>query len=156
MRSLSAFFHAHRFARGLCILLVLAQISTALIWTTAPSARATSTSVEYRPPRDAEIVDRFRPPPRPWMAGNRGIDYGTSAGAQIGASADGRVIFAGEVGGALHVTIEHADGLRTSSSFLASLTVVAGDQVRAGDVIGIAGGPFHFGVRAPDDTYLDP
>jgi murein DD-endopeptidase MepM/ murein hydrolase activator NlpD len=90
------------------------------------------------------------------MAGNRGVDYGTSAGAQITASADGRVIFAGEVGGALHVTIEHADGLRTSSSFLASLTVAAGDQVRAGDVIGIAGGPFHFGVRATDDTYLDP
>lgn len=156
MRSVSAFFHAHPFARGLCIFLVLAQISTALIWTTAPIAHATSTSVEYRPPSDAEIVDRFRPPPRPWMAGNRGIDYGTSAGAQIGASADGRVIFAGEVGGALHVTIEHADGLRTSSSFLASLTVAAGDQVRAGDVIGIAGGPFHFGVRAQDDTYLDP
>ena len=47
---------------------------------------------------------------------------------------------AGEVGGALHVTIEHADGLRTSSSFLYSLTVNAGNQVRAGDVIGIAGG----------------
>ena len=156
MRSLSAFLHAHSFVRGLCILLVLAQISTALIWTNAPSARAASTPVEYQPPSDAEIVDRFRPPPKPWMAGNRGIDYGTSAGAQVGASADGRVIFAGEVGGALHVTIEHADGLRTSSSFLASLTVAAGDQVRAGDVIGIAGGPFHFGVRAQDDTYLDP
>ena len=156
MRSLSAFLHAHSFVRVLCILMVLVQISAALIWGTAPSASAASTTVEYRPPSDAEIIDRFRPPPKPWMAGNRGVDYGTSAGAQITASADGRVIFAGEVGGALHVTIEHADGLRTSSSFLASLTVAAGDQVRAGDVIGIAGGPFHFGVRATDDTYLDP
>ena len=156
MRSLSAFLHAHSFVRGLCILMVLVQISAALIWGTTPSASAASTTVEYRPPSDAEIIDRFRPPPKPWMAGNRGVDYGTSAGAQITASADGRVIFAGEVGGALHVTIEHADGLRTSSSFLASLTVAAGDQVRAGDVIGIAGGPFHFGVRATDDTYLDP
>jgi len=90
------------------------------------------------------------------MAGNRGIDYGTSAGAQIGAAAAGRVIFAGQVGGTLHVTVEHADGLRTSYSFLASIAVSAGEQVRVGDVVGIAGGPFHFGVRAPDDTYLDP
>lgn len=156
MRSSPTFPLGRTLLRGLCILAVLLQISTALIWTTAPSARAASTSVEYRPPSDAEIVDHFRPPPKPWMAGNRGIDYGTSAGAQITASADGRVIFAGEVGGALHVTIEHADGLRTSSSFLYSLTVNAGNEVRAGDVIGIAGGPFHFGVRAPDDTYLDP
>jgi septal ring factor EnvC (AmiA/AmiB activator) len=35
------------------------------------------------------------------MAGNRGIDYGTNAGAQIGASADGRVIFAGDLPAAL-------------------------------------------------------
>ena len=156
MRSSSTFLLGHFLLRGLRIFAVLVQISTALIWTTAPSSSATSASVEYRPPSDAEIVDHFRPPPKPWMAGNRGIDYGTSAGAQVRASADGRVIFAGEVGGALHVTIEHADGLRTSSSFLYSLTVNAGNQVRAGDVIGIAGGPFHFGVRAPDDTYLDP
>ena len=117
---------------------------------------AAGTVIDHRPPSDAPIVDHFRPPPRPWMAGNRGIDYGTEPGASIRASADGRVIFAGQVGDALHVTIEHADGLRTSYSFVESLAVSAGARVRTGDVIAIAGGPFHFGVRTPDDTYLDP
>ena len=135
------------------VAVLLAQMGLVLI---AHSASAAPISVEYRPPTDAEIVDHFRPPPKPWMAGNRGIDYGTAAGSQVLAAADGRVIFAGQVGGTLHVTIEHADGLRTSYSFLESLTVTAGDRVRSGDVIAITGGPFHFGVRAPDDTYLDP
>ena len=156
MRPKSLRIHFRVLLRALCFASALLQISGGLICSTAPSASATSASVEYRPPSDAEIVDHFRPPPEPWMAGNRGIDYGTSTGAQIGAAADGRVIFAGQVGGALHVTVEHADGLRTSYSFLASIAVSAGEQVRVGDVVGVAGGPFHFGVRSPDDTYLDP
>ena len=113
-------------------------------------------SVVYRPPTDAPIVDHFRPPPRPWMEGNRGIDFGTASGDPIQASAEGRVIFAGQVGGHLHVTIEHPDGLRTSSSFLESRTVSAGDRVERGDLIGRAGGLLHFGVRTPDGEYLDP
>jgi len=156
VRSPSSCGHRRLHLRVLCVVVVFAQLSAGLICITSKTAGAASASVEYRPPSDAEIVDHFRPPPKPWMAGNRGIDYGTSPGGQIGAAADGRVIFAGQVGGALHVTIEHADGLRTSYSFLASITVSAGDRVRAGDVVGIAGGPFHFGVRTPDDTYVDP
>ena len=156
MRSQSLRIHFCQLLRTFGFAIALLQISAVLVCINAQGASATSASVEYRPPSDAEIVDHFRPPPKPWMAGNRGIDYGTSPGAQIGAAADGRVIFAGQVGGALHVTIEHADGLRTSYSFLASIAVSAGEQVRTGDVVGVAGGPFHFGVRAPDDTYLDP
>lgn len=112
--------------------------------------------VDYRPPTDAPIIDRYRPPPKPWMAGNRGVDFGTEAGAFVVAAAEGRVIFADQVGGALHVTIEHGDGLRTSYSFLESLTVSAGERVEMGDVVGIAAGPFHFGVRTPDGEYRDP
>ena len=112
--------------------------------------------LDHRPPTDAPIVDHFRPPPKPWMGGNRGIDFGTSPGAPIGASAEGRVIFAGAVGGRLHVTVEHPDGLRTSYSFLESLSVSAGDRVKGGDIVGIAGGLVHFGVRSPDGEYLDP
>lgn len=121
-----------------------------------PWSTAVADVVTYRAPSDAPIVDRFRPPPEPWMPGNRGIDFGTAAGAEITAAADGRVVFAGAVGGSVHVSIAHDDGLRTSYSFVATATVVVTQRVRAGRVVAVAGGPFHFGVRTPDDTYLDP
>jgi hypothetical protein len=117
---------------------------------------APSGTVDYRPPADAPVVDQFRPPKGEWGPGNRGIDFGTAAGAVVSAVADGTVVFAGEVGGTLHVTIEHADGLRSSSSFLATVGVVRGDHVRRGDPIGTAAGPFHLGFRTPDGSYLDP
>ena len=40
------------------------------------------------------------------------------------ASADGTVVFAGPVAGTLHVTLRHADGVRTSYSVLAAIEVV--------------------------------
>src|SRR5439155_12501516 len=64
-------------------------------------------------------------------------------------------VFAGQVGGTLHVVVLHADGLRTSYSFLADIAVHRGDRVGAGQVVGTAGGPVHFGARA-GDAYLDP
>jgi len=85
--------------RALCFGVLVALLSTVVVAFTPHEVRAATPWVDYRPPSDAEIVDHFRPPPKPWMAGNRGIDYGTSPGAQISASADGRVIFAGLVGG---------------------------------------------------------
>ena len=132
-------------------------VASVLLTIAAPHAAAAAPAdVAYRAPSAAPIVDRFDLPPERWMPGNRGIDYGTDAGAPIAAAADGRVVFAGAVGGTLHVTVLHADGLRTSYSFVASIAVSVGDRVRVGDVIAIADGPFHFGVRTPDGTYLDP
>jgi murein DD-endopeptidase MepM/ murein hydrolase activator NlpD len=122
----------------------------------AAASATRSDEVEYRLPSDAPIVDRFRPPVHRWEPGNRGIDFGTTDGATVRAAADGRVVFAGEVGGALHVTVEHADRLRTTYSFLASTLLSRGDRIVRGDHIGTAAGPFHFGVRTPDGTYLDP
>lgn len=98
----------------------------------------------------------FRPPPEPWAAGNRGLDYATSPGTAVAASAAGDVVFAGQVGGDLHVTVVHADGLRTSYSGLAALTVTQGQSVSAGEQVGVSADRFHFGVRDPDGTYLDP
>ena len=134
-------------------------VMAVLIGSTAvagPATAAPSGDVDHVAPVDAPIVDHFRPPPEPWMAGNRGIDYGTGVGVDVHPSAPGRVIFAGQVGGQLHVTVEHSDGLRTTYSFLASISVSAGDRVRVGDVLGVTGGAFHFGVRTPDGEYLDP
>lgn len=110
----------------------------------------------HRPPVDAPVVDDFRAPPEPWSAGNRGIDYATAPGASVAASAGGRVTFAGPVGGQLHVTIAHPDGLRTTYAFLATVSVTAGDVVPAGGVVGTSAGRFHFGVRDAQGNYLDP
>jgi hypothetical protein len=110
----------------------------------------------YSPPVDEEVVDPFRPPPTPYAAGNRGIDYGTTPGEAVRAAADGTVVFAGNVGLSRHVVVLHADGIRTSYSFLATVGVRRGDRVVRGDVVGTASRELHFGARAGDDHYLDP
>jgi hypothetical protein len=110
----------------------------------------------YSAPVDEPIVDPFRPPPTPYAAGNRGIDYATTPGEAVLAAADGEVVFAGKVGLSQHVVVLHADGIRTSYSFLSGVGVRRGDRVQRGDVVGTAGNGLHFGARLGDDTYLDP
>lgn len=124
----------------------------------APQQASTETPTDrvHRPPVDATVVDGFRPPPEPWQAGNRGIDYATAPGAAVAASAAGVVTFAGPVGGSLYVTVAHADGLRTTYAYLATITVSAGDEIAAGGVVGTSAGRFHFGVRDAAGSYLDP
>jgi murein DD-endopeptidase MepM/ murein hydrolase activator NlpD len=104
---------------------------------------------------EAPIVDHFRPPASPYGPGNRGIDYAAGEGSPVRASADGQVVFAGPVGGRLHVVIRHDDGIRTSYSFLAAVGVRRGQRVSQGDEVGTAGSSFHFGARR-GDVYFDP
>jgi murein DD-endopeptidase MepM/ murein hydrolase activator NlpD len=111
--------------------------------------------VSYVPPVDAPVVDPFRPPLVPWGPGNRGLEYDTAPGDLVWASGDGVVTFAGQVGGMLHVTVAHADGLRTGYSFLDDVAVTAGQAVRQGDTVGHAGTTFHFGARI-GTAYVDP
>ena len=129
---------------GTCLVLASVQ------W--APGAAAADS---YGPPVDAPVVDSFRPPPGPYGAGNRGLDYATAPGAEVVTSAPGRVTFAGPVGGHHHVVVLHADGLRTSYSFLAGVSVRRGDVLAAGAVVGTSGGSLHFGARA-GERYVDP
>ena len=102
------------------------------------------------------IIDHFRPPPTPYAAGNRGVDERVPALTPVVASADGEVLFAGDVAGTLHVTVGHADGLRTSYSFIVVVFVHRGQHVEQGTPIGLSGVLVHFGVRDPSGTYLDP
>ena len=106
--------------------------------------------VVYTPPVDAPITDPFRPPPQPWLPGNRGIEYATTPGTPVRAAARGRVTFAGAVAGDLHVTVAHPDGIRTSYSFLATVAVVVGQQVDGRQVVGTAGSRLHVGARQSD------
>ena len=118
-----------------------------------PAPRAGT--VAHTPPVDAPIADPFRPPAGPYGAGNRGLEYATSPGDVVRASAPGTVVFAGSVAGSLHVTVLHADGVRTSYSFLQALGTTVGATVAGGDPIGTAGERLHFGARV-GDAYFDP
>jgi pimeloyl-ACP methyl ester carboxylesterase len=116
---------------------------------------ASAAPVTYVEPVSGRVVDPFRPPETPYGRGNRGLEYETAEGSQARASAPGRVTFAGNVGGALHVVIQHSDGVRTSYSFLRSISVRAGQTLQQSDPVGTTGTSFHFGARI-GDAYIDP
>jgi len=111
--------------------------------------------VDYIAPIVAPVTDPFRPPATPYGPGNRGIEYATVPGSPVVAAADGSVTFAGRVAGSLHVTVQHADGVRTTASFLATASVVAGTRVVQGQVIGTTADRLHVSARR-GDVYFDP
>ena len=130
-----------------CVALVAGAVAVP-----APAAAGTS---PYVPPVDAPVLDPFRPPTSPYGAGNRGLEYATPAGTLVRASAEGQVTFAGSVAGSRHVTLLHADGVRTTYSFLARVDVVVGQRVEQSDVVGLTAGALHLGARR-GDSYFDP
>jgi murein DD-endopeptidase MepM/ murein hydrolase activator NlpD len=141
--------------------LVLALVLGACVFLPAPAAPA-SMPPYLRPVRGA-ILRHYEPPPTPYSAGHRGIDMRAAVGTPVLAANDGVVAFAGQVGGRLFVSIDHADGIRTTYSFLSAIFVKQGAAARRGDVIAASGtgdgsSPephLHFGARVGAD-YIDP
>jgi len=125
----------------------------------AVPARATAAppepDVTYQPPVDAPVADPFRAPSTPYGPGNRGLAYDLPEHTPVRAAAEGTVVFAGSVAGTRHVTVLHADGLRTSYSFLSEVLVDRGEHLGRGDIVGAAGAGFHLGAR-DGAAYLDP
>lgn len=109
----------------------------------------------HRPPVHGLVVDPFRPPLRPWLAGNRGIEYATMPGSIATASADGVVIFAGSVAGRHHVTVRHSPELVTTVAFVAEILVAEGQRVARGEPIAVVGVSVHFTARL-NGSYIDP
>jgi murein DD-endopeptidase MepM/ murein hydrolase activator NlpD len=69
-----------------------------------------------------------------------GIDLGAPAGTPIRAAAAGTVVFAGTMGGYGNATdIRHGDGTTTRYAHQSRLFVRSGQQVAAGQVIGLVG-----------------
>jgi hypothetical protein len=128
-------------------------VASAVLAGFAPPAFAAP--VTYVAPVAGTVADGFRPPATPYGRGNRGLTYVNNPDAPVVASAPGRVTFAGQVGGALHVVVQHADGVRTSYSFLRSVRVRVGQSVKQSDVVGTANSSTHFGARI-GDAYIDP
>ena len=129
----------------------------------APATPAAACAAAWTKPVDGEVVDPFRPPPNPYGPGNRGIDLAAPPGTPVRAAGAGVVAFAGQVGGTLHVVVEHAGGLRTTYAFLSDVGVQPGQSVARGQVVGATGGggpgqpggSVHFGLRL-GDRYVDP
>ena len=109
------------------------------------------------------VARRFDPPPRPWLAGHRGVDLAAAPGVAVRAAGPGRVTYAGVVAGRGVVSVTHAGGLRTTYEPVTA-GVAVGDPVATGDELGElqAGHPgcaaaacLHWGLRR-GELYLDP
>jgi murein DD-endopeptidase MepM/ murein hydrolase activator NlpD len=109
------------------------------------------------------VIRGFLQPQDPYGPGHRGIDIAVPFGTPVQAANDGVVAFAGWVGGSLYVSVDHPDGVRTTYSWLSSVSVRQGAAVRKGDVIAATGHGhpevpqphLHFGARI-GKTYIDP
>ena len=113
--------------------------------------------VLYEPPVEAPIADEFRRPATPYGPGNRGLEYDTEPGDVVTAAAPGTVTFAGQVAGRRYVTVQHADGIRTTYGPLGRIApgVRRGSALDAGDPVGTAGELVLWSASL-GDVYLDP
>ena len=109
----------------------------------------------WPPPVEGTVTDPFRPPPCPWCAGNRGIEYRTAHTAEVWSVAAGSVSFSGSVAGTLYVVVELTNGWRLTYGRLADTHLRTGNVVLGGSRIGRTGGELFFGLRI-GDTYHDP
>lgn len=141
-------------------LLAAALASLLVLWAPgAPPAWAwvdPSTGLPHasRVTRSADI------PEKNWLPGHRGVDLGLPPGSEVRAAGNGVVAFAGVVAGSPTVSIDHADGIRTTYQPVYS-RVREGDAVSEGEVIGILGRSsehrgLHWGARTGPDTYINP
>ncbi|MFR9805703.1 M23 family metallopeptidase [Pseudonocardia sp. RS010] len=146
------------------------QVALVAVRAPAPPAGARDAPrVEYGwPLAPVPAVARpFEQPPFRYGRGHRGADLVGAVGQAVLAARGGVVVFAGPVAGRGVVSIEHADGLRTTYEPVTG-TVARGVRVARGDPIGVleaghAGCPvgacLHWGVRRgvrSASEYMDP
>jgi murein DD-endopeptidase MepM/ murein hydrolase activator NlpD len=82
-----------------------------------------------------------------------GIDLAVDEGVPVKATADGKVIFAGDAGGYGNlVRIDHGNGIETRYAHNSALKVRAGERVRKGQVIALAG---HSGLATGDHLHYE-
>ncbi|MGC5616214.1 murein hydrolase activator EnvC family protein [Georgenia sp. Z1491] len=130
----------------------------------APSSEASSSLVNYDWPTGGpvRVVAPFEGSATPYGPGHRGVDLDVRPGTVILAAADGIVAFRGSVADRPVISIDHADGIRTTYEPVSS-SLSTGDAVAGGDPIGTltAGhcpppGCLHWGARHGSHDYVDP
>ena len=149
------------------LLLAVVVVVTSLGWSTAEAAPTaappTAAQAPWVRPLAGEVTRAFAPPPTPYAAGHRGVDLAGTAGQPVLSAGTGVVVFAGLVAGRPVVSVDHADGLRTTYEPVRP-AVAAGQVVARGSPLGVLlpGHPgcpvescLHWGLRR-GATYLDP
>lgn len=129
----------------------------------APRTDAPRASYGWPTGSPARVVRGFDPPTVIWGSGHRGVDLSLQAGSPVLAAGDGTVAFAGVVAGRPVVSIDHADGIRTTYEPVEA-SVTAGDVVTRGQTIGtlLAGhrsdgvDALHWGARTGPKSYINP
>lgn len=114
------------------------------------------------PVKPPHIVKAFNPPPKPWMAGHRGVDLAAKPGTSLFAPADGVISFVGKVAGKSVVTIRHGELTSTFEPAVTNLSV--GVSVKQGQKFGhVEGGSDHcgkrcvqWGLKRKNRTYVNP
>ncbi|MFC6358843.1 peptidoglycan DD-metalloendopeptidase family protein [Luteococcus peritonei] len=144
-------------ARPLAVL--LAGLLVALLPASQAGAAPGGSGTDLVRPVPGPVARHYDPPAERWQAGHRGIDLAAPPGTPVVAAAGGRVAFVGMVAGRPVVSVEHADGTRTTYEPVRA-RVRAGATVSAGQSLGevVAGHDcacLHFGLRRGRD-YLDP
>ncbi|KNX37573.1 M23 family metallopeptidase [Luteipulveratus halotolerans] len=111
------------------------------------------------------VVRPFEPPPQPWSAGHRGADLLGTPGQSVRSAGAGTVVFSGVIAGRGTVSVEHANGWRTTYEPLSS-RVQVGSTVAAGTTIGTLEASdashcaprtcLHWGLLTGPRAYRDP
>ncbi|GAA4286724.1 hypothetical protein GCM10022262_10830 [Georgenia daeguensis] len=130
-----------------------------------PTRIGSATSYVWPTGGPADVLRAFDEPSAPWAPGHRGVDLKLDLGSEVLAAADGVVVFAGTVVDRPVVSIEHADGIRTTYEPVRP-SVRPGQRVAAGEPVGRLdglhclvlppGGCLHLGARTGPQTYVDP
>lgn len=135
--------------------------TTLFLFLLAPPAALAYVDPVSGSPSPGQVLRGFDPPAQRWLTGHRGVDLALAVGSPVRAADDGRVAFAGVVAGKPVVSIDHADGIRTTYEPVHA-RVRRGEAVTAGQVIGTLGHPhdgkpgLHWGARSGSEDYLDP
>ena len=142
---------------------VLAVVSAVVLWRPEMAAAATRAPGWVLPLPGALAVERpFDRPTSAYGPGHRGVDLRGHVGEAVRAAGEGRVAFAGLLAGRGVLSVVHPDGRRTTYEPVTA-SVTAGEEVRAGQLIGLlqrghcphVPACLHWGLLR-GTTYLDP
>ncbi len=102
-------------------------------------------------PVSGEVVGRFGvqvDPKYGTRTKNLGVDIASKEGSPVRTIWAGRVSYADVfIGQGIMVIVEHGGGFYSVYSRLRELRVKSGDDVKAGDVVGLSGEVLHFELR---------